>query len=64
MTVGALTVFLSYLNKFFNPVKNLAKMTTNIAQAVVALERIQQILDTGYGYLPGAGCQSPWSAER
>jgi subfamily B ATP-binding cassette protein MsbA len=46
MTIGALTVFLSYLNKFFSPVKNLAKMTTNIAQALVALERIQQILDT------------------
>ncbi|AKQ47622.1 ABC transporter [Rufibacter radiotolerans] len=46
MTLGALTVFLSYLNKFFNPVKNLAKMTTNIAQALVALERIQQILGT------------------
>jgi ABC-type multidrug transport system fused ATPase/permease subunit len=46
MTVGSLTVFLSYLNKFFNPVKDLAKMTTNIAQALVALERIQQILDT------------------
>ncbi|WP_242917881.1 ABC transporter ATP-binding protein [Pontibacter liquoris] len=46
MTIGALTVFLSYLNKFFSPVKDLAKMTTNIAQAMVALERIQQILDT------------------
>ena len=46
MTIGSLTVFLSYLNKFFNPVKDLAKMTTNIAQAVVALERIQQILKT------------------
>jgi subfamily B ATP-binding cassette protein MsbA len=45
MTVGALTVFLSYLNKFFNPVKDLAKMTVNIAQATVALERIQQILE-------------------
>lgn len=44
MTIGALTVFLSYLNKFFNPVKDLAKMTVNIAQATVALERIQQIL--------------------
>ena len=46
MTIGALTVFLSYLNKFFSPVKDLAKMTTNIAQALVALERIQQILET------------------
>lgn len=45
MTVGALTVFLSYLNKFFSPVKDLAKMTVNIAQASVALERIQQILE-------------------
>jgi subfamily B ATP-binding cassette protein MsbA len=45
LTVGALTVFLSYLNKFFNPVKDLAKMTVNIAQATVALERIQQILE-------------------
>jgi ABC-type multidrug transport system fused ATPase/permease subunit len=46
MTIGALTVFLSYLNKFFNPVKDLAKMTNNIAQATVALERIRQILET------------------
>ncbi len=45
MTVGSLTVFLSYLNKFFNPVKDLAKMTVNIAQATVALERIRQILE-------------------
>ncbi|HCL83707.1 MAG TPA: ABC transporter ATP-binding protein [Chitinophagaceae bacterium] len=44
MTLGALTVFLSYMNKFFNPVKDLAKMTVGIAQATVALERIQQIL--------------------
>ncbi|TPE43394.1 ABC transporter ATP-binding protein [Pontibacter mangrovi] len=46
MTIGALTVFLSYLSKFFSPIKDLAKMTTNIAQAMVALERIQQILET------------------
>src|ERR1700712_2001981 len=46
MTVGALTVFLWYINKFFSPVQDLAKMTSNIAQATVALERIQAILDT------------------
>ena len=46
MTVGALTVFLSYLSKFFSPVKDLAKMTNAVAQATVALERIQQILET------------------
>jgi subfamily B ATP-binding cassette protein MsbA len=45
MTVGALTVFLSYLTKFFNPVKDLAKMTGNIAQASVAAERIHQLLE-------------------
>ena len=46
MTIGELTVFLSYLGKFFKPVQDLAKMTTSIAQASVALERIQAILDT------------------
>ena len=45
MTVGALTVFLAYLSKFFKPVQDLAKMTNSIAQAAVAVERIQGILD-------------------
>ena len=44
MTVGALTVFLAYLSKFFKPVQDLAKMTNTIAQTTVALERIQKIL--------------------
>ena len=46
MTIGSLTVFLSYLNKFFNPIQDLAKLTNNIAGATVALERIQSILKT------------------
>jgi len=46
MTVGALTVFLAYLTKFFKPVQDLAKMTNSIAQAAVGLERIRKILDT------------------
>ena len=46
MTVGALTVFLAYLNKFFKPVQDLAKMTNTIAQAAVGLDRIRSILDT------------------
>src|SRR5271167_3291 len=46
MTAGALTVFLSYLNKFFKPVQDLAKMTNVIAQAAVGVERIQAILET------------------
>jgi subfamily B ATP-binding cassette protein MsbA len=45
MTIGALTVFLAYLTKFFKPVQDLAKMTNAIAQTSVALERIQAILD-------------------
>jgi subfamily B ATP-binding cassette protein MsbA len=38
-------VFLSYLNKFFKPVQDLAKMTNVIAQAAVGLERVQSILE-------------------
>jgi len=45
MTIGALTVFLAYLTKFFKPVQDLAKMTNAIAQTSVALERIRAILD-------------------
>jgi subfamily B ATP-binding cassette protein MsbA len=44
MTIGALTVFLAYLAKFFKPVQDLAKMTNTIAQTAVGLERIQSIL--------------------
>ena len=44
MTAGALTVYLAYLAKFFKPVKDLASMTSAIAQTTVALERIQKIL--------------------
>ena len=46
MTVGALTVYLSYLNKFFKPVKDLATTTNAIAQAAVGVDRIRAILDT------------------
>jgi subfamily B ATP-binding cassette protein MsbA len=46
MTIGDLTVFLSYLGKFFKPVQDLAKMSNTIAQTAVAIERIQTILDT------------------
>jgi len=49
MSVGSLTVFLAYLNKFFKPVQDLAKNTNAIAQATVALERIKRILDTDTG---------------
>jgi len=45
LTVGALTVFLSYLTKFFKPVQDLATMTNSIAQTAVGVERVQAILD-------------------
>ncbi|HEV2185943.1 MAG TPA: ABC transporter ATP-binding protein [Stellaceae bacterium] len=45
MTIGALTVFLAYLSKFFSPVQDLAKMTNTIAQAAVGVERVRAILD-------------------
>ncbi len=46
MTVGALTVYLSYLSKFFKPVKDLATTTNAIAQAAVGFDRIRAVLDT------------------
>ncbi len=46
MTIGALTVYLAYLTKFFKPVKDLATTTNAIAQAAVGVERVQAILET------------------
>ena len=46
MTIGTLTVFLTYLSKFFKPVQDLAKMGSTIAQTAVAIERVQMILNT------------------
>jgi subfamily B ATP-binding cassette protein MsbA len=46
MTAGSLIIFLTYLNRFFKPVQDLAKMTNSIAQASVATERIRAILET------------------
>src|SRR5271157_855794 len=46
MSIGELTVYLAYLNKFFKPVKDLATTTNAIAQAAVGAERVRGILDT------------------
>jgi ABC-type multidrug transport system fused ATPase/permease subunit len=46
MTAGVLTVFLAYLTKFFKPVRDLAKMTTAVAQTNVAAERLRDIMHT------------------
>ncbi len=46
MTAGALVVFMTYLNKLFRPIQDLARASTNIAQAAVGLERVRAVLDT------------------
>ena len=45
MTVGALTVFLAYLAKFFQPVRDLAQMTNTFAQVAVGFERVLAVCD-------------------
>lgn len=59
MTAGALTVYLAYLSKFFKPVKDLASMTSAIAQTTVALERIQMILSADDVILERADARDP-----
>jgi len=45
MTAGALIVFMTYLGKLYRPIQDLAKASTNIAQAAVGLERVKAVLD-------------------
>jgi ABC-type multidrug transport system fused ATPase/permease subunit len=45
MTAGALTVFLAYLARFFQPVRELAVMTNTIAQVSVAFQRVLAVCD-------------------
>ena len=45
MTAGALVVFITYLGKLFRPIHDLARASTNIAQAAVGLERVKAVLD-------------------
>ena len=45
MTAGALVVFITYLGKLFRPIQDLARASTNIAQAAVGLERVRAVLD-------------------
>ncbi len=59
MTAGAMTVYLAYLKKFFKPVKDLASMTSTIAQTTVALERIQTILSADEVINERAGALDP-----
>jgi ABC-type multidrug transport system fused ATPase/permease subunit len=45
MTAGALTVFLAYLARFFQPVRALSQMTNTIAQASVGFQRVTAMCD-------------------
>ena len=45
ITPGELLVFLAYLRKAFNPVKDFAKYTTRVAKATAAGERVLDVLD-------------------
>ncbi len=45
MTVGLLTVFLSYLARFFEPVYEVAAMADSIARVSVGVQRIQAVLN-------------------
>jgi subfamily B ATP-binding cassette protein MsbA len=47
-TVGTLTVFLAYLAKFFQPVRDVAVMTNSLAQVSVGFDRIRAILEADY----------------
>jgi subfamily B ATP-binding cassette protein MsbA len=48
MTVGTLTVFLAYLSKFFQPVREIAVMTNSFAKVSVGFERVRAILDADF----------------
>ncbi|CAM5663519.1 ABC transporter ATP-binding protein [Mycolicibacterium aubagnense] len=45
MTAGALTVFLSYLARFFQPVRTLSQMTNTLAQVSVGFQRVTAVCD-------------------
>jgi ABC-type multidrug transport system fused ATPase/permease subunit len=64
-TVGALTVFLAYLAKFFQPVRDLAQMTNTLAQVSVAFDRVQEIsnADKVIPAHPGANDPPPFRGQ-
>jgi len=45
LTVGTLTVFLTYLKQLYQPMRNLSKLMTVTATAASSAERIQEVLD-------------------
>jgi ABC-type multidrug transport system fused ATPase/permease subunit len=45
ITAGALTVFLAYLARFFQPVRALSQMTNTLAQVSVGFQRVTAVCD-------------------
>ncbi|OBF36076.1 ABC transporter [Mycobacterium sp. ACS1612] len=45
MSAGALTVFLAYLARFFQPVRALSQMTNTLAQVSVGFQRVTAVCD-------------------
>ncbi len=45
VTLGTLTAFLTYMTKFYQPIRDLSKLMTLATSASSAAERIQEILD-------------------
>ena len=45
MTIGLVLVFVSYLNGMYRPIRNLAKLSTQLSKATVSAGRIAEILD-------------------
>jgi subfamily B ATP-binding cassette protein MsbA len=65
MSIGELTVFIDYLNRFFGPLQNLTNTSDSFAQARVAAERIKKILDVTMSMpeIPDARREGPASGE-
>ncbi|WP_273886501.1 ABC transporter ATP-binding protein [Rubrobacter naiadicus] len=56
ISVGELTVFVSYLGQFFSPMWSLSRQANQVGQSLVSAERIVELLDAEPGVkdLPGA----------
>jgi subfamily B ATP-binding cassette protein MsbA len=56
LTVGTLILFLLYLSKMYKPMRDLSKMSDTVSRAVVARERMLEVLniDSSVRDLPGA----------
>lgn len=46
ITAGSLLVFIVYVGKMYKPVRDLSKMSDTLSKSAVAIERIEELLDT------------------